>query len=75
MDPVYYLCFVCICHTVFSVPCSLLITCLERADFLSILYLYFLVFFVIFPYGVLGQVWYFIVSIPDICLFPYCYKL
>ena len=27
--------------------------------------------FVTFPYGVLGQVWYSIVSIPDICLLPY----
>ena len=27
--------------------------------------------FVTFPYGVLGQVWYLIVSIPDLCLFPY----
>ena len=26
---------------------------------------------VTFPYGVLGQVWYMIVSIPDICLIPY----
>ena len=24
-----------------------------------------------FPYGVQGQVWYFIVSIPDLCLLPY----
>ena len=27
--------------------------------------------FVTFPYGVLDQVWYLIVSIPDICLLPY----
>ena len=27
--------------------------------------------FVIFPYGVLGQVWYLIVKIPDLCLLPY----
>ena len=27
--------------------------------------------FVIFPYGVLGQVWYLIVPIPDRCPFPY----
>ena len=26
--------------------------------------------FVTFPCGVLGQVWYLIVSIPDLCLFP-----
>ena len=28
-------------------------------------------FFVTFPYGVLGQVWYLIASIPDLCLLPY----
>ena len=27
--------------------------------------------FVTFPYGILGQVWYLIVSIPDLCLLPY----
>ena len=27
--------------------------------------------FVNFPFGVLGQVWYLIVSIPDICLLTY----
>ena len=27
--------------------------------------------FVIFPYGVLGQVWYLIVSIPEMCLLLY----
>ena len=30
--------------------------------------LYLLVPFITFPYGVSGQVWYLIVSIPDICL-------
>ena len=34
----------------------------------------FLSVFVTFPYGVLGQVWYLIVSIPGLCLhyFVYC---
>ena len=27
--------------------------------------------FVTFPYGVLGQVWYLIVLIPNLCLLPY----
>ena len=30
--------------------------------------------FVIFPSGVLGQVWYLIVSIPDLCLLSYFYS-
>ena len=27
---------VCLCHTVLSVPCGLVITCCERADLLSL---------------------------------------
>ena len=34
----------------------------------------FLVFFVTFPYAVLGQVWYLVVLIPDICLILYFYQ-
>ena len=30
--------------------------------------------FVTFPYGVLGQVWYLIVLIPNLCLLPYLTK-
>ena len=30
--------------------------------------------FVIFPCGVLCQVWYLIVSIPDLCILPYFIK-
>ena len=44
-----------------------MVTCWERADLLALLYVMFLVF-VTFPYGVLGQVWYFIVSNLDFCL-------
>ena len=54
--------------TVLSVPCSLAVTCWERADLLTILY-------VMFSCGhfvsVLGQVWYLIVSFSDFCLLPY----
>ena len=47
------------------------ITCWERADFLALLCMKFSCVFVTFPYGILGQVWYLIVSIPDLCLLPY----
>ena len=57
-------------HTVLSVPCSLVVTCLERADLFALLCVMFSCVFVTFPYGVLGQVWYLIVSIP-VCLLPY----
>ena len=57
-----------------SVSCSLVGTCWERADLLALLYVVFFCVFVALPYGVLGQVWYLIVSIPDNCLLPYSEK-
>ena len=45
------------CHTVSSVPCSLVVTCWERADPLTLLYVMFSCVFVTFLYGVLDQVW------------------
>ena len=47
---------------------SLVITCWERADLFALLCVLFRCIFVTFPYGVPGQVWYMIVSIPDLCL-------
>ena len=43
----------------------------KRADLLTLLYVVLSCVFVTFPYGVLGQVWYSIVSIPDLCLLLY----
>ena len=54
------------CHTALSVPAALL-----SPDLLALLYLTFSCDFVTCPYGVLGQVWYLIVFIPDLCLLPY----
>ena len=60
---------VCLCHTVLSVSCSLVVTCWERAFFsLGSLVCDAFLFLVTFPYGVLCQVWYLIVSISDLCL-------
>ena len=54
-----------------------MITCWERADLLALLCVMFSCVFVTFIYGVLygvpGQVWHLIVSIPDLCLLPYLY--
>ena len=61
---------VCLCYAILSVPCSLVINCLERADLLAILCVMFSCV-VTFPYGVPGQVWYLIVTILDICLLIY----
>ena len=43
-----------LCYAVFSVPCSLVITFLKRADLLALLCGVFSCVFVSFPYGVLG---------------------
>ena len=59
---------VCLYYAVLFVPCSLVATCWERADILALLFVMFPCVFVDFPYGVPGQVWYLIVSIPDLCL-------
>ena len=40
-------------HTLFSVPCSLVATCCERADLLVILFVMFACAFVTLPFGVL----------------------
>ena len=66
-----YLCFAFI--FVLRVPCSLVVTCWEIADFFALLFARFSCVFVTFPYDVLGQVWYLIVAIPDICLLTYFY--
>ena len=54
-----------------SVSFSLVVTCWERADLFDVLYVIFSCAFVTFPYGVLGQVWYVSVSMPDLCLLSY----
>ena len=57
-----------------SVSCSLVVTCWIRADLLVLLYVTFSCAFVTFQYGVLGQAWYLIVLVPDLCLLTY-YKI
>ena len=49
-------------------PCGLL---LGKGDLLALLCVSFSCVFVTFPYGILDQVWYLIVSIPDLCILPY----
>ena len=55
-------------NTVLPVACIVVVTYLERAELLALLSEIFSCVFVTFPYGVSGQVWYLIVSIPDLCL-------
>ena len=56
----FFIC-VCLCLTVMSVSCSLVVTFLERADLLAFLYVMFSCVFVTVPFSVLIQVWYLIV--------------
>ena len=62
----------CDCHAYASVHCCLVVTCWERADLLALVCDGYCDF-VTFPCGILGQVWYFIVSIPDLCHLSYLY--
>ena len=56
-----------------AVHCCLVDTCWERADLLALVCSVKL-FFVTFQFGILGQVWYLIVSIPDLCRISYLKK-
>ena len=51
----------------------LVVTCWERADLLALVCGVLLCLFLVcyFPIGILGQVWYCIVSIPDLCTLTY----
>ena len=60
-----------VCHAYLSVHCSPVVTCSERASLLACMYVKFCCVFVTFPCGTLGQVWYLIVSIPNLCLLTY----
>ena len=63
------MCFMCLSlPSDVSVYCSLVVTCWEGADLLALLCAKFSCAFVTFLCGGPGQVWYLIVSIPDICI-------
>ena len=53
-----------------SVYCCLVVTCWERADLCDVK-----LWVCYFPMGILGQVWYLIVSIPDLCPLSYLIHL
>ena len=61
-----------VCHAFASVHCCLVVTCWERADLLALVCGVFN--FVTLPCVILGQVWYLIVSIPDLCHLSYFVK-
>ena len=58
----------CVWHAFASAHCCLVVTFWESADLLAPVCG---VVIVTFPFGILGQVWYLIVSIPDLCSLSY----
>ena len=64
------LCMSCVCHAFASVHGYLVVTWRERDDLLALVCDVYCDF-VTFPFGILGQVWYLIVSIPDPCCLSY----
>ena len=60
----------CVYYAFASVQCCLIVTLRERADLLTLICGVYCDF-VTFPCGILGQVWYLIVSIPDSCCLSY----
>ena len=62
----------CVTYAFASVHCCLVVTCLER-DVLLALVGDVYCSFVTFQYGILRQVWYLIVSFPDLCRRSYFY--
>ena len=68
----FLFCLVFVMSLCASVFMCFLVTCWERADLLALVCgVYLCVSH--FPIGILGQVWYLIVSIPDLCTLTYFY--
>ena len=64
----------CVFYAFASVHCCLLVTCCLRADLLALVGDVYRIF-VTFLCGILGQVWYLILSFPDLCHLSYFNKL
>ena len=65
---------VCLYYTILSVPCSLVFTCWESTDIVSLVCDVSLCF-CHFLYGVSVQVWYLVVSIPDLSTLIHLFRL
>ena len=70
----FLLCLVFAMSLCASVCMCFVVTCWERADLLALV-CGVLLRVCHFPIGILGQVWYLIVSIPDLCTLTYLYTL
>ena len=61
-----------VCHVFASVHCCLVVACWKGLTF-WLLFVMSNCDFVTFPCGILGQVWYLIVLIPDLCRLSHFY--
>ena len=64
----------CVSHAFASVHCCLVVTYWERADLLALAGDVYWVF-VTFPFSILGQVFYLIVSFPNLCRLSYFFNV
>ena len=60
----------CVSHACASIHCCLVVTCWERTGPLALVGDVYCIF-VASPCGILGLVWYLIVSFPDLCRLSY----
>ena len=60
----------CVSHAFPSVQGCLVVTCWEQADLLALVSVVYCIC-VTFPCDILGQLWYLIVSFPDLCHLSY----
>ena len=65
----------CVSYALASVYYCLVVTWLEKGLTYWLLLVMLVVFFVTFPCGILGQVWYLIVSFPDVCRLSYFWNV
>ena len=65
----------CVFHAFVSVHCCLMVTCWVGLNSWLLFVMFNCVVFVTFPCGILGQVWYLIVLIPDLCRLSYFDKI
>ena len=73
MDHLWVYFVSCVSHALASVHCCLVVTCWEMADLLALVGDVYCIFDT-FPCGIQGQVWYLIVSFPDLCRLSYFQK-
>ena len=62
---------ICLCYSVLSVPCSLVVTCWDRAGLSALLCVICTCVLSLSHHSVPDQVWNLILSIPDLCIFLY----